>query len=139
MRSHSTPPSFRPEAVPLIGHLPNNLHPQLNRNDRLTSADIRPRALQLTHPTLTDDMNAIAQTSLACDYAELRPAPLFTSARATTRTCGKYTYSKRDALTARNARLRRNPSSNKRPAFLRVYACATCCGWHLTHTQPLSA
>ena len=38
--------------------------------------------------------------------------------------------SKKDAVTARNAALRRR---RKRPAQLREYPCPICHGWHLTH------
>lgn len=46
--------------------------------------------------------------------------------------CAKCVYpSKRDALTALNAALKRR---RHRPECLRAYPCAACNGWHLTHT-----
>ena len=69
----------------------------------------------------------------------MQSTPAFAIPRNAACSSGKPAYSKRGALTARNARMRRNPFSRKRPACLRVYACPTCCGWHLTHTLQLSA
>lgn len=47
------------------------------------------------------------------------------------RTCrsGKVSYSKKDALTAKN---RREAEGSER---LRLYECPWCGCWHLTHTQ----
>jgi len=49
--------------------------------------------------------------------------------------CNKTRYaSKKDALTAMNARLRgRQRRRHGRPDQLRVYECPACGGWHLTH------
>ena len=69
------------------------------------------------------------------DFSLLRPPPLFPAVPEHP-SCGKRTYSKRDALRVRNLRLRRGPRRH-RPAFLRIYFCAACQGWHLTHTPPL--
>lgn len=45
--------------------------------------------------------------------------------------CGKHRYpSKKDALTAKNAALKRR---HNRPKQLRAYPCPQCRGWHLTH------
>ncbi len=44
-------------------------------------------------------------------------------------TCGKRSYPKKDAQSARN-RLR------KRGAILRIYHCPKCNRWHLTHKLP---
>lgn len=46
--------------------------------------------------------------------------------------CGKKPYTKREAQTARNQRLR---SHHNRPKLLRIYPCPECNAWHLTH-QP---
>lgn len=49
--------------------------------------------------------------------------------------CSKRSYpSKRDAETARNARLR---SSRNQPDFLRIYRCDDCCAWHLASNKHL--
>lgn len=44
--------------------------------------------------------------------------------------CQKKSYpTKKDALTARNSRMR---SHRKRPESLRIYPCPACRQWHLT-------
>jgi ribosomal protein L32 len=82
-------------------------------------------------------MNTATPTFLDTDYASLRPLAL--TAAVLDRPfhiCAKTTYpTKRDALTALNFRMRRNPYHHKRPAFLRVYSCPACGGWHLTHRE----
>ena len=73
------------------------------------------------------------------DFATVRPLPLFPTASDAYRTCGKkHSYTKRAALTVRNARMRGSRFSHKRPDFLRIYSCAACGGWHLTHHEPIS-
>jgi hypothetical protein len=49
--------------------------------------------------------------------------------------CSKKGYpTKKDAFTARNARLRgRQQTRRHRPKFLRAYHCELCNQWHLTH------
>ena len=46
--------------------------------------------------------------------------------------CIKKAYTKKDAQTALNARLRGRYRHNK-PDHLRIYHCPDCNGWHLTH------
>ncbi len=47
---------------------------------------------------------------------------------------GKPGYTKREAETARNHRLRgRKHHRNTRPEYLRTYHCPQCNLWHLTH------
>ncbi len=47
--------------------------------------------------------------------------------------CDKRGYSKREAETARNSRLRgRKGRRNTRPGYLRIYECPRCGRWHLT-------
>lgn len=43
--------------------------------------------------------------------------------------CEKHVYSKVEAQTAYNARMR---SRHNRPEHLRIYFCNSCQGWHLT-------
>jgi rubrerythrin len=45
--------------------------------------------------------------------------------------CTKWRYSKRQAETVRNSRLR---ARHGRPDQLRIYHCPVCNHWHLTHT-----
>lgn len=48
-------------------------------------------------------------------------------------TCGKPTYSRRQAEENKRARLR---SRNAPADYLRIYFCALCRGYHLTHFKP---
>lgn len=45
---------------------------------------------------------------------------------------GKISYTKKDAETARNRRLR---SKQKSADYLRIYPCHRCNGWHLTSKE----
>ncbi len=53
--------------------------------------------------------------------------------------CVKQPYpDKRAAQSARNQRLYcRQAGQHHRPAYLRIYWCRDCSGWHLTHRYPL--
>jgi len=54
------------------------------------------------------------------------------------KTCnGKKCFSKRDAETARNKRLKpkRHQRRHNTPDSLRIYHCQTCNGWHLTSKE----